>query len=61
MLEVCGTKLFSPNDLCKDFHMGKQKCLELFRDKDFGAIRIGRRYYVSEENLKKFMSSGKSI
>lgn len=41
--------------------MGKDKCLKLFANKEFGAIRIGRRYFVSEENLKKFLSSGKKI
>ena len=45
MLEVCGSKLFSPNDLCKDFHMGKQKCLGLFRENKTTA-KVG----VDEEN-----------
>lgn len=53
--------MYSPTDVCTHFRIGKAKCLKLFANKDFGAIRLGKKYLVSEENLKKFMSSGKKI
>ena len=61
MVELGSIKMYSPDDVCRNFKIGKAKCLKLFSEKEFGAIRLGKKYLVSEENLKGFMSSGKKI
>ena len=49
--------IYTTDDVCKMFHLGKVKCLELFRRDDFPAQKYGRGYGVEAEALKKYMST----
>ena len=53
--------MYSPDDVCKAFHIGKSKCLNIFKLKELKAVRIGKKLLVSEENLMKLMNSGKIL
>ena len=53
--------MYSPEDVCNALHIGKSKCLRLFKNKDFKAINFGNKLLVSETNLKDFLNSGKAI
>ena len=53
--------MYSPDDVCKAFHIGKAKCLNIFKLKELKAVRIGKKLLVSEENLMKLMNSGKIL
>lgn len=53
--------MYSPDDVCKAFHIGKAKCLKLFKMKELHAVRMGKKLLVSEQNLMNLMSSGKNI
>lgn len=46
--------IFTTDDVCKMFHLGKVKCLELFRRADFPAQKYGRSYVVEEQALRKY-------
>jgi len=49
--------IFTTDDVCKMFHLGKVKCLELFRRADFPAQKYGRSYVVEEQALRKYTST----
>ncbi|NLC87270.1 MAG: helix-turn-helix domain-containing protein [Clostridiaceae bacterium] len=49
--------IYTTNDVCKMFHLGKAKCLELFRRADFPAQKYGRGYGIEAEALQKYMST----
>ena len=49
--------IFTTDDVCKMFHLGKVKCLELFRRADFSAQKYGRSYVVEEQALRKYTST----
>jgi len=49
--------IYTTDDVCKMFHLGRAKCLELFRRADFPAQKYGRGYGVEAEALKKYMST----
>lgn len=49
--------IYTVDDLCKMFHLGRTKCLELFRRADFPAQKYGRGYGIEAEALKKYMST----
>ena len=61
MIELGTMKMYNPDDICKAFHIGKAKCLKIFADREFGAIKLGKKYLVSEDNLRKFISSGRKM
>ena len=45
------------NDICKMFHIGRVKCLELFHRADFPAQKYGRGFGIEANALAKYMSS----
>lgn len=49
--------IYTTDDVCNMFHLGKVKCLELFRRADLPAQKYGRGYGVEAEALKKYMST----
>ena len=49
--------IYTTDDICKMFHIGRLKCLELFRRDDFPAQKYGRGYGVEAEALKRYMST----
>lgn len=53
--------MYSPADVCKEFHIGRARCLKMFNMKELNAIKLGNRFLVSEQNLTKFLNSGKEI
>ncbi len=61
MVTIGDIKMYSPADVCEALHIGRAKCLKIFQHKDLHAVRIGKKLLVSEENLNKFLNSGKSI
>jgi len=61
MYKLGEIKMYSPDDVCKAFHIGKNKCLKLFKMKELHAVRMGRKLLVSEQNLNNLMNSGKAL
>ena len=54
--------IYTTDDVCKMFHLGKVKCLELFRRADFTAqIKEGVDYTIHEYKRKKKRTSNKAI
>ncbi len=53
--------MYSPKDVCEAFHIGRAKCLKMFKMKELHAVRLGKKLLVSEENLMKLMNSGKIL
>lgn len=53
--------MYSPADVCQAFHIGRAKCLKMFKMKELHAVRLGKKLLVSEENLMKLMNSGKIL
>ncbi len=49
--------IYTTDDVCKMFHLGRSKCLELFRRADFPAQKYGRGYGIEAEALKKYIST----
>lgn len=49
--------IYTTDDICKMFHIGRLKCLELFHRDDFQAQKYGRGYGVEAEALKRYMST----
>ena len=50
-------KKHSTEDICKIFHIGRVKCLELFHRADFPAQKYGRGFGIEANALTEFMSS----
>ena len=61
MYKLGEIKMYSPADVCDALHIGRAKCLKLFKMKDLNAVNLGNKLLVSEENLIKFLNSGKNI
>lgn len=53
--------MYSPEDVCKAFHIGKSKCLKIFKMRELHAVRMGRKLLVSEQNLFNLMNSSKVL
>lgn len=49
--------LYTTDDVCKIFHIGRVKCLELFHRADFPAQKYGRGFVIEATALNKYMSS----
>ena len=48
--------IYKTKDICKMFHIGRVKCLELFHRADFPAQKYGRGFGTEANALAKFMS-----
>jgi hypothetical protein len=49
--------IYTTEDICKIFHIGRVKCLELFHRADFPAQKYGRGFGIEANALTEFMSS----
>lgn len=49
--------IYNTKDICKMFHIGRVKCLELFHRADFPAQKYGRGFGIEANALTNFMSS----
>lgn len=49
--------IYTTEDICKKFHIGRVKCLELFHRADFPAQKYGRGFGIEANALTEFMSS----
>lgn len=49
--------IYTTEDICKTFHIGRVKCLELFHRADFPAQKYGRGFGIEANALTEFMSS----
>ena len=49
-------KLIKPNELKNYFGIGKDKLYELLKDRTFPSVRIGRYYYVIEDEFIEWLS-----
>ena len=48
--------IYTTEDICKIFHIGRVKCLELFHRADFPAQKYGRGFGIEANALTEFMS-----
>lgn len=59
MNKVCrweeGDELLTYKDLQATLHIGKNRAYELLKSACFPSIRINNRYYVTRENLSKWI------
>ena len=49
--------IYTTKDICKMFHIGRVKCLELFHRAAFPAQKYGRGFGIEANALTKYMSS----
>ena len=49
--------IYTTDDVCKIFRIGKVKCLELFHRADFPAQKYGRGFGVEANALNAYMST----
>ena len=49
--------IYTTADICKMFHIGRVKCLELFHRADFPAQKYGRGFGIEANALTNYMSS----
>ena len=49
--------MLSTNDLKNQLNIGRDAAYSLMRSRFFPSIRIGCRYYVNEESLKKWIAT----
>ena len=49
--------IYTTADICKMFHIGRVKCLELFHRADFPAQKYGRGFGIEANALANYMSS----
>ncbi len=49
--------IYTTEDICKMFHIGRVKCLELFHRADFPAQKYGRGFGIEANALTNYMSS----
>ena len=49
--------IYTTEDICKIFHIGRVKCLELFHRADFPAQKYGRGFGIEANALTNYMSS----
>lgn len=61
MFKIGEITMYSPADVCEALHIGRVKCSKMFKMKEFNAVKLGNKLLVSEENLSKFLNSGKEI
>lgn len=56
MLEIAGTKLYDLKEVCEMFDANIQTVRQWIKSGKLPAKKIGRAYYCSEEDLKKFIA-----
>ena len=49
--------IYTTKDICKMFHIGRVKCLELFHRTDFPAQKYGRGFGIEATALTNYLSS----
>ncbi len=49
--------IYTTKDVCKMFHIGRVKCLELFHRADFPAQKYGRGFGIEATALTNYLSS----
>ena len=49
--------IYTTKDICKMFHIGRVKCLELFHRADFPAQKYGRGFGIEATVLTNYLSS----
>lgn len=49
--------IYTTEDICKMFHIGRVKCLDLFHRADFPAQKYGRGFGIEANALTNHMSS----
>ncbi len=48
-------KLLSPKDVQENLNIGKNTTYKLFQLKGFPKIKIGKRYYIFENDLESYL------
>ena len=56
---LSGIKFYDTDKLSKILETDKNTIRRFFREEKFPKVRIHRRYYLSEKNLLKFLTTGK--
>lgn len=49
--------IYTTKDVCKMFHIGRVKCLELFHRADFPAQKYGRGFGIEATALTNYLNS----
>ena len=49
--------IYTTKNVCKMFHIGRVKCLELFHRADFPAQKYGRGFGIEATALTNYLSS----
>lgn len=49
--------IYNVENLSKILNIGKNKTYELMKSKSFPSYRIGKQYFVTEDNLNKWLNS----
>ena len=49
--------IYTTADICKMFHIGRVKCLELFHREDFPCIKIGKSFLIAVSAFNEYVST----
>ncbi|MCF0125801.1 MAG: helix-turn-helix domain-containing protein [Clostridia bacterium] len=60
MVEICGIKMISAQDLCESLKITKETAYGIIKAKESGARFIGRKLLISEDNLRKYLNNEKT-
>lgn len=50
-------EVLTVKDVGEKLHIGKTKAYKLFQLADFPSVKVGSKWIVTEDNLKKFLDS----
>jgi excisionase family DNA binding protein len=58
-LVIASIKLYNVNELAKDLKLTPPTVRRYFHEGILKGRKIGTKYYITEENLKKYLEGGK--
>lgn len=54
---ISGVRLYSVDDLAIILNLSNWSVTKLFREKKFKGIKLAKRYYLSKDNLEKYLDA----
>jgi len=55
--QIGDTKLYSIKDLSKSLGLTERTIREWFRQRRLNGVKLGKEWYISDENLKRFLNA----
>lgn len=61
MKEVLGVKLYTVKEVAEHLGVSPRSTQQYVLDKKMKAVKIGRSWFISEDNLKEFMNGAENF